>query len=460
MGYRIVVRDKNLKRIGEIDTWISLDFVVEHCQQGSWQLLIKSGTYQAELLQQDCGIAIYQDGVSKPILTGSIDTIQKWWTVEQHSSAGSVYVGGKTDTVLAFTRLAFPDPTKAVAQQYSATDTRAIRSPVGKQIWTELYRSLGSGALSDRKVPGFKEGTQPLFGWVATDTVRYDVIGEKILEWIEKVDAGYRILWDPGTRSLDLDVYVPRDLTKTVRFSPELGNLRQYTWTLTAPTATRVIVACQGEGKERYIWQKIDSTKETEWNRVIEVFVDRRDIPLKTASNGSPALVTTIQENGWEDIGQNPDGNEWTQELADAKAAYAAAVDAGDPDTDPEYDAVVAAIAAAKLVAVAYYVDVINDAADAALTEHEGKGNFQIYPIDTPQCLFGRDYFVGDKVTVAVDGEEYSDIVRAVSITVDDGGKAVTVSPSIGEQGSGDPLNLYATVFDMRKKLRKLEARM
>lgn len=28
MGYRIEVRDRNLKRIGEIDTWQKLDFVV------------------------------------------------------------------------------------------------------------------------------------------------------------------------------------------------------------------------------------------------------------------------------------------------------------------------------------------------------------------------------------------------------------------------------------------------
>jgi hypothetical protein len=286
------------------------------------------------------------------------------------------------------------------------------------------------------------------------------VIGDKLEEWCSTKNVGYRILWNPDTERLELEVYTPRDLSKTVRLSPDLGNLRQFTWTLSAPKVTRVIVACQGEGKERYIYQKADIATEAEWGRVIESFVDRRDIPLKTSKNGNPVLVTKILDNGWEDIGTNPEGNEWTPQLAAAKKAYEDAVNAGDPDTDPEYDTVVMAIEAAKPVAVAYYMRVVEEAAVTVLKEGEKNGNFQVYPIDTPQCTFGKHYFVGDKVTVAVDGTEYSDIVRQVSITVDDGGKAYTVSPSIGEQGSGNPLNLYASVFEMRRKLRKLEARM
>jgi hypothetical protein len=105
-------------------------------------------------------------------------------------------------------------------------------------------------------------------------------------------------------------------------------------------------------------------------------------------------------------------------------------------------------------------LEAVKQSADEVLKEGEKSGNFQVYPIDTEQIKFGRDYFVGDIVTVAVDGTEYADMVREVNITIDDGGNALTVSPKIGEQGSGDPLNLYKTVFEMREKLRKLEARM
>jgi hypothetical protein len=461
MGYRIEVRDKELNRIGEIDTWIQLDMVIQFCDQGSWKLLVKAGTPQAELLQRGGGVAIYQDGVEKPVLTGQIEDFQKYWTVQQHSSVGSVFVGGKTDNKLAYSRLAFVDPARALSQQYqTANDTRIVAKSAASAVWYEVEKSLGPTALAGRRVTGVQTGGQPSFGPLKKDTLRYDVVGEKLAVWCSDKKTGWRLLYNPNTKSIDLDVYQPRDLSKSVRLSPELGNLREYIWTLSAPKVTRAVVACQGEGKERYLWQKIDSASEAEWSLQIEQFLDRRDVPLKTASNGQPTLVTKIQENGWEDIGTNPDGNEWTTALANAKKAYEDAVEAGDPDTDPEYDAVVAAIDAAKPVAVAYYLDVIEQAADEVLKEGEKSGNFQIYPIDTEQIKFGRDYFVGDLVTVEIDGTEYVDMVREVNITVDDGGNALTVAPKIGEQGSGDPLNLYKTVFEMREKLRKLEARM
>lgn len=410
MVYRIEVRDKDLNRVGEIDTWIQLDMVVQFCDQGSWNLLVKSGTPQAELLQQGGGVAIYQDGVQTPILTGQIETFQKYWTTVQHSSEGSVFVGGKTDNKLAFQRLSFPDPTVPISQQYaSILDVRMVKDPVSKLIWDEVNKALGPGALTDREVFGVDVGTQPTFGATRSDSLRYDVIGEKLNEWCSDNKTGWRFIYNPNTKSIELRVYQPRDLSKKVRFSPELGNLREYIWTLSAPKVTRAIVACQGDGVDRYIYQKVDAAAEAEWGMQIEQFIDRRDLPIMTNQmDGTPMKAKT--------------------EVTDAE--FTAALEA------------------------------MGQAADDVLKEGEKSGNFQIYPIDTEQVKFGRDYFVGDIVTVEVDGVSYSDIVREVNISVDDGGNALTVSPKIGEQGSGEPLNLYQSVYDMRKKLRKLEARM
>lgn len=411
MAYRIEVRDRDLRRIGEIDTWISLDMQIEHCDQGSWMLLLKANTPQADLLQQGGGVAVYQDDVSDPIMTGATETFQKYWTVEQHTAQGSVYVGGKTDNKLAYSRLAFPVPSLSIPQQYSSRkDTQVISAATSTALWNEIEQSMGASALSDRRVPGLNTGTAPAaFGGILADTLRYDVIGEKLADWCKTKNIGYRFLYNPNTQSIDFTTYTPRDLSKEIRLSPELGNLREYTWTLTAPSITRAIVACQGDGPDRYIYQKIDTASEAEWGMVIEQFVDRRDLALKTnPANGQPMKAT-----------------------ADV--------------TDEDFETAKAAVI---------------EAADAALSEGAKSGNFQIYPIDTDQVKFGRDYFVGDIITIAVDGVEYSDTVRAVTINVDDGGNATTVSPNIGEQGTSNPLNLYQTVFDMRKKLRKLEARM
>lgn len=408
MGYRIEVRDRNLKRIGEIDTWQKLDFVVRFNDTGTWQLLIKDGTPQAQLLDRGGGVVIWQDGVSKPVLTGQIESFQKYWTVEQHTGPGSIYVGGKCDNKLAFQRVAFPDPSKPVAQQYTAPESRTVKRKMGDAIWYELSTSLGPGAVADRQIAGLSLGTSPGIGPTINDNLRYDSIGSKIGEWTDTKEVGYRLVYNPDTELIELDIYKPQDRSKEIRFSRDLGNLREIIYTLTAPTVTRAIVACQGEGSERYVYQKIDEAAEAEWGISIETFVDRRDLPLKTGANGQP-------------------------------------IKANSQVTDEDFETAKAAVI---------------EAADTALKEGEGNGNFQIYPIDTPQLAFGRDYFVGDIVTVSMDDTEYSDIVREVAITVEDGGAVHSVAPKIGEQGSGEPLNLYKTVFEMREKLRKLERRM
>jgi hypothetical protein len=409
LGYHIEVRDPALRRIGLIDTWLKLDFIVRFCQAGTWQLLVRDGTVQSALLQRGGGIAIYQDGVAEPVLTGQIESFERWWTVEQHTGPGSVYVAGRCDNQLAYRRLAFPEPGRPISQQYTGRDTRPAKGPAGQAVWWELEHALGASALTDRQVPGVEIGPNPQLGDEVTDSLRFDVIGSKLEEWCKAKKVGYRFVWDPDSRKVRLRIFTPQDKSKRVRFSPSLGNLRQYTWTLSAPQVTRAVVACQGEGKDRYLYQKIDAEAEAEWGMQVEQFIDRRDLPLKTdPATGQPMKAKTDTTDA---------------EFEDAKKA-------------------------------------VVEAADSALKEGERNGNFQVYPIDTEQCAFGRDYFVGDIVTVAVDGQEYVDVVREVSVSVKDGGKTWDVAPKVGEQGSGQPLNLYRTVFEMREKLRRLEARM
>ncbi|MFJ7907498.1 siphovirus ReqiPepy6 Gp37-like family protein [Kitasatospora sp. NPDC096204] len=409
MSYRIEVRDRDLNRVGVIDTWIKLDFIVRFCQQGSFQLLVKAGTPQANLLQKGGGIAIFQEGVPEPLLTGQIEFFQQYWTVEQHTGPGSLYVGGKCDNKIAYSRLAFPEPAVPVSKQYTTRPTRQAAGSASKALWWELEHSVGASALPDRRIPGLSLPAPADLGAQVADSFRFDGLGTTFERWTEGKDFGYRLLYNPDSKKIELSVFKPRDRSRDVRFSPEIGNLREFIWTLTAPRVTRVIVACQGEGEDRYLYQKIDTDAEAEWGVQIEQFLDRRDLPLKTdPATGQP-------------------------------------VKAREDTTDAEF-------ANAKKA--------VEDAADSFLQQGEKNGNFQIYPIDTEQIKFGRDYFVGDLVTVSIDGVEYVDIVREVSISVEDAGKNLTIRPKIGEQGSGDPLNLYKTVSELREKLKKLEARM
>ncbi|MFF7729563.1 siphovirus ReqiPepy6 Gp37-like family protein [Streptomyces sp. NPDC008001] len=382
------VRDKALNRIGEIDTWIKMALVIRFCRQGTWQILVKDRTPQAQLLQRGGGISVWQDGVDFPIFSGQIEFFQRYWTVEQHIGVGSVFVGGKCDNKLAYSRLAFPDPSKAVSQQYQAKDFRGASGTAGEAMWWELNHAIGPRALPDRQMPGV--GVGAAVGDTVAESLRFDVLGTKLEDWCRSKNVGYRFVHNPDRKVITLDVFKPQDKSKTVRFSPEPGNLREYTWTLTAPRVTRAVprvtravVACQGEGADRYIRQKVDEEAEKEWGLQIEQFIDRWDLPLKT----DPAAGKPVK----------------------------AKPDVTDADFEAAKNAVV-------------------DAADSVLREGARNGNFQIYPIDTEQLQFGRDYFVGDKVTVAADGEEYTDIVREVNISVEDGGRVSAVTPKVGDQ--------------------------
>ncbi|ARZ66917.1 hypothetical protein SMD11_1256 [Streptomyces albireticuli] len=481
--------------LGEIDTWIKLDFSVRFNAAGTWQLLVKSGTDQDSLLRQGRGIVIYQEGVPTPVFSGQIDAFERYWTVDQHTGPGSVFVGGKCDNDLVSGFLAFPGISGAgtgqtavlpLAEQYRGQDTRPAGGPLGQAIWAECDMAFGARALPDRRIEGLDVGPNTPIGAAVTETLRFDPLGTLFEKWLKDKRIGYRLAWSHDTKKIELHLYECRDRSGEVRFSPDLGNLRQYEWQLKAPAVTRAIVACQGEGHDRYLYQQVDTEGETQWSIRREQLIDRRDIPLRTGPDGKPELIVKKTSDGTEDLGTGPDGKEWTPQLAAAKATLATAAKAvaeaeekvRAATTDQEKAAaatalsqakskesaaqlaVTAAIPAAKTAAFTHYVKAVEDAAAQVLKQGEKSGHFQIYPIDTEQCKFGRDYFVGDIVTVVADGEERQDIVKEVGVSVEDGGRVQSVTPKIGDQGTGEPLNLYKTVWEMKEKLRRLESRM
>ncbi|MEV5379609.1 hypothetical protein AB0L26_27095 [Streptomyces nondiastaticus] len=69
-----------------------------------------------------------------PISSGQIEFFQRYWTVEQHTGVGSVFVGGKCDNKPAYSRLAFPDPSKPVGHQYQAKDSRGASGTAGEAL--------------------------------------------------------------------------------------------------------------------------------------------------------------------------------------------------------------------------------------------------------------------------------------------------------------------------------------
>lgn len=97
---------------------------------------------------------------------------------------------------------------------------------------------------------------------------------------------------------------------------------------------------------------------------------------------------------------------------------------------------------------------------DDALTEGGTTNALSLVPIDTASVAFGRDYGLGDRVTVLVDGIQVQDVVREVKLAYAGSG-AEQISPTVGTPGvsSPDVPALFDTLVDQSQRLSRLERR-
>lgn len=97
----------------------------------------------------------------------------------------------------------------------------------------------------------------------------------------------------------------------------------------------------------------------------------------------------------------------------------------------------------------------------AQLAQDAQQTNLTITPVDTPALQFGRDYNLGDIVTVQIDGETITDKIRQIHIQLNDSDQEL-VSPGIGNAGSGQIIELFdakqRALNAIKQKLARLQA--
>jgi hypothetical protein len=100
-----------------------------------------------------------------------------------------------------------------------------------------------------------------------------------------------------------------------------------------------------------------------------------------------------------------------------------------------------------------------------ALTQGSEQATLTITPVETSTLLYGVHYFLGDKVTVQLEGPANSpyagegrivDTLRSVEIHLTPDGPQ-TVNPTIGTAARKDVLRIIRAVRDMQKRLNLLE---
>ena len=118
-------------------------------------------------------------------------------------------------------------------------------------------------------------------GGTATVSLRMHPLGDKLTPVLEAAGLGLVVVQQAGQRIVRVDAQ--RVYTREP-FSEASGVVQAGSWSVTAPTVTRVVVGAGGEGKLRLFRLYIDTAAETLWPPR-EVFVDARDIDTDLVAN-------------------------------------------------------------------------------------------------------------------------------------------------------------------------------
>lgn len=518
---RFIIEARNVlyQRIGLVENYTSFEAIIRHNAVGSWSLTIPGGTPEVGYLQPNNGIIVRIDGQDEIAFSGPVTKVSRNWD-ETDQGAGSVTVSGVTDEQLIFDRVTYPIPENDLDNQ--TDDRNIVISSAGTLMEYLVDRNCGPSARPERIYSELDISFNPTLGGPASVSTRFEVLGEKVAEIANSQGLGFRVKQGLNERLL-FETFQPQDKTD-LTFGRQYGNLQAYSYDIEAPTATRVIFACQGEGKDRYFqssdfvdgagarwddrdpritytnftqptdvdayrstitwidwftgemeftftgtgfriygehedtpawqnWMKIDNNpREVAWMSVPP------DIPqsLLYERNGLPRGEHTILIESIYGLGVDyivildEREQEWERnserfyDRRDIPVSWNAAhTELIDPSTGGPADPGV-------------YGPILDQAALEAWDENGSKGSLSMTPIDTEVIKYGRDYKVGDIVTVDIDGTQFTDVLREVRLSDGDDGPRIT--PTIGDSQASSTPTLYRTVRRLWSKVRKLEA--
>lgn len=387
----LLIRDGNLRKVGEIDDYTSLTVTSTFNDVGSWQLELSGESAKLPLLnpQENPGGGIVVLRGTDVVFSGPVRSFS--WS--QEGDPGTLTVSGPDDNVALTQRLVWPTPGADIDHQGDFyTHAKADAETVMRDL---VDQNAGPSALVARRVPGL--ALQPVNqhrGRVhAPAKMRFSTLLEELqLEAVaaqtgtdRKTQLGFRVV-QVGS-ALEFQVFASVDRLSYAKFSTDLGNLAGSSYTLTGPAATAVIVgvgSAPTDSGARIATDLLQYERaDTVWPYRVEQFQDFGEITIADADN----------------------------------------------------------------------VERADDAGEQALDQGAGQIGISMSPIDTHLLQFGRDYAVGDWVTVtnrfatvqervirvgltwtASEGEAFAAAVGTPDGTVVAPSSTATDGPRVGQQ--------------------------
>lgn len=485
--FRIYVRDRpnsafQLPVLGEIDTYTSFEAQIRLLDIGSFQIVIPTGTDQADLIRPGRGILVYlADGTSDPVFTGPIRSIKLTRTGVGKTN-GYLTVSGTCDNKLLDERVGRGTPRLPWNQEGWAGfgrdttippqidwkpvvyDGSIERSPNNSAefIWGLVHENFvistpdaPNPTVADlsrrvkylnvpRTLPASLMAMPADAVWKGFPT-RQNSIADTVFALAAAMKLNVRLKWKPSTGMVHLDITQVVDRSNTVVFDQTAGNLVGYEFTTEIPEATRVILvgatSSTTNPRRYYEYQKNDLHDPSGW--------------LDYDNGGS--------SSSWSDPGWGRQAIE-TQWNVSAEAIVDVRESKWTYQSDPAYPGTALAPTAGSAEAALFASQEL-----ASLAEKGAKGAFTLDAADIEGCRFSTDYDIGDIVRALLDTSYLPDTLRDADGVLREqvrevrlassGTEAWRIQPTVGASDGSTTPYIYRELRRLRKRIEAAQAR-
>jgi hypothetical protein len=402
--YNLYVRDQYFNRVAEIENYQSLTLKPQFNLVGTWALTLPFNCPAAfELIKPKTGIIVVRDGIT--IFSGPVMQKQRKWSKDEDM----LTINGYDDNVVLQHFIALPTQ---VGPPYDA-DYDVRTGPAETVMKQYVDANIVSGAQSNRKQNITIETDQGRGSSVkgnARFNTLLDLCGTLALAG---GGLGFKIVQNGN--ALQFQVYQPTDKTKSVIFSPLLGNLIDFDYTETAPQANYIIAGGTGQGASRTTQESGDSDSIVTYGR-IEEFLDQRDTtdPTQLQQAISAELSQKANQTNLSMTATDTDG-----------MAFVRNYNLGD-----------------KVTVILTQPDVVNE----------------IDELTSFISLYQTEMITVERLReVQTVANVITDVIRQVTITIDQSGE--TINPVIGSPDSTvrPGLNIFTKIKQINKRLINLE---
>jgi hypothetical protein len=280
------LRGPDRKRALIADDFTSLQLVINANAVSHFKLSLPKDSRAEAMVGARFGVIV---NVHDDTFSGDLDVIEQATDADGRSK---FVLQGADDTAWLERRVVLPGASGITSGTFAAGNIYS-GSAYDEQDGpgeTVMRHYVEHNAITNNPVDGLSLEPNLARGTTIGRSGRFQTLLELLQGCATGSGLGFRVVQD-GT-GLKFKVHEPQDLSGTVVFAREYGNLKSYKYVEKRPTCNHVIVAGQGEGTARYFYEAFDAVSVAKWGRIMR-FIDQRNEAdgLKLQQIGDEALV-------------------------------------------------------------------------------------------------------------------------------------------------------------------------